>query len=82
MTVRTPSWRDTAAPIIARVIAEIGTADPRALRRALREAYPWGQRSLWPYKVWRDEIRRQLSGHGFIRRKATPTHPGQTTLPL
>jgi hypothetical protein len=63
-------WRKIAAPIIAKVIQEVGTEDERALKRALREAYPFGQRSLWPYKVWRHEVRRQLSGDSqIIRRK-------------
>jgi len=55
-------WRKIAAPIIAKVIEEVGVEDERALRKALLEAYPFGQRSLWPYKVWRDEVRRQLRG--------------------
>lgn len=74
------TWRAAAAPIIARVIREVGNDDPAALRRALREAYPWGQRSLWPYKVWRDEIRRQLTGAGFIPREARPCPEGQMDL--
>ncbi len=61
-------WRKIAAPIIARVIEEVGVEDERALRKALREAYPFGQRSLWPYKVWRDEIRRQLSDDPMVSR--------------
>jgi hypothetical protein len=27
-------------------------------RRKLREAYPFGERAMLPYKVWLDEIRR------------------------
>ncbi len=58
------SWRDAAAPIIARVIAAVGRDDEKALRRALHDAYPFGQRHYWPYKVWCDEVRRQLYGSG------------------
>jgi len=50
------SWREIAAPIIANVIA----SKPEDLRRALRDAYPFGPRRHWPYKVWLDEIARQL----------------------
>lgn len=32
--------RDVAAPIIAEVIATVGREDERALRRAIRDAYP------------------------------------------
>jgi len=54
------TWRDKARPLIAAVISEIGTDDLPKLRRALREAYPWGPRELHPYKIWCDEIRVQL----------------------
>lgn len=55
------SWRAHAARVIAKVIQEVGTDDPKALRKALREAYPFGERKYWPYKVWLDEVRRQLN---------------------
>jgi hypothetical protein len=64
------SWRDEAKPIIARVIAEVGTEDRRRLRAALLAAYPWGQRAYHPYRIWCHEIRVQL---GEI--------PGPGTLP-
>ena len=50
------SWRERAAPIIRQVIA----SEPENLRKALRDAYPFGARKMWPYKIWCDEIRRQL----------------------
>jgi len=49
-------WREMARPIINTVINEVGFKDEKALRKALREAYPFGQRKNWPYKVWLDEI--------------------------
>lgn len=48
------SWREQAAPIIARVIAETGRDDLPALRRALRDAYPFGERA---YESATDEMR-------------------------
>lgn len=56
------TWRDKAAPIIAKVIAETGTDDMRLLRKKLRKAFPWGEygKNYHPTKIWRDEIRRQL----------------------
>lgn len=54
------SWRDRLAPVIAKVIAEVGREEPKRLRAALRDAYPCGERKYWPYKVWCDEVRRQL----------------------
>jgi hypothetical protein len=32
----------------------------KATRARLREAYPFGERKYHPYKIWLDEIRRQL----------------------
>ncbi len=58
------TWRDHARPIIAKVIARVGRDDVKALRRALREAYPFGERRYWPYKVWCDEVRRQRGTFG------------------
>jgi len=53
-------WRDRSAPIIADVIRRVGREDMRALRCALREAYPFGKRRYHPYSVWCSEVRRQL----------------------
>ena len=67
------TWRDQAAPII-RAVLEKATGRPEsAIRQALYEAYPFGQRQYHPYKIWLDEIRRQrgtkppLGTHGVGR---------------
>jgi hypothetical protein len=79
------SWRDIATPIIRRVVEENGTADMAKLRRALREAYPWGKKRMHPYRIWRDEVKRQLNPaepQRIIQRPAylkTP-NPDQLTL--
>ena len=49
-----------AAPIIAEVINDIGRDDMKELKSKLREAYPFGLREYHPYKIWLDEIKRQL----------------------
>lgn len=54
------SWRNKAAPIIAKLIAELGTQDMPKLRVALSQAYPFGLKRYHPYKIWLDEIRDQL----------------------
>ena len=56
------SWADSAAPVIGEVIRRVGRSDMRALRKALADAYPWGERANTPYKAWLAEVRRQL-GH-------------------
>lgn len=64
-------WADRAAPIVGEVIRRVGRSDQQALRKALAEAYPWGERTNTPYKAWLAEVRRQL-GHPLIKPKADP----------
>jgi len=59
------TWRREAAPIIHKVITEHKDSDDKTLRKALREAYPFGERAYHPYKIWCDEVKRQL----FIHRR-------------
>jgi len=74
-------WRNRAAPIIAQTIARVGRDDERALRKALHDAHPFGERRMHPYKIWCDEVRRQLEGRQH-RRPAPPDPiaPGQLGL--
>lgn len=58
--------RNEAAPIIAKIIAEVGITDEKLLRKRLKEAYPFGTRAYHPYKIWRDEIKRQLARKGIF----------------
>ncbi len=50
-----PSWRDVCAPIIHAVLHS-GITDEKELRKALRDAYPFGQRKYHPYKIWCSEV--------------------------
>lgn len=54
------TWRKIARPIIAKVLSDNKGKSEKEIRRALRDAYPWGQRSMHPYKVWCDEIKIQM----------------------
>ena len=54
------TWRDIAKPIISSVLAANAGADDKTIRRALRDAYPWGERAMHPYKVWCDECNTQI----------------------
>lgn len=74
------SWRDHARPIVARVIAAHPEASEKELRAALRDAYPFGERKYQPYKVWCDEVRRQLRLPRILERPKAQDLPGQLTL--
>jgi len=56
------TWREQAAPIIQRVIHNCRATGKteKQIRKALSDAYPFGPKKYWPYKVWLDEIKRQL----------------------
>lgn len=59
-------WRNIARPIIAKIIAE---TEPSKLRnKLLREAYPFGERAMWPYKVWCDEVQIQTGSKKAAKR--------------
>jgi hypothetical protein len=72
------TWRDHARPIIASVIKEFGH-DPKLLKAKLREAYPFYERKYHPYKVWCDEVRRQLGTKRF-KLQCKPDDPNQTVM--
>jgi hypothetical protein len=55
-------WRTRARSLVAAVLEETKGQDERAVRKALRDAYPFGERAHYPYKVWCDEVRRARSG--------------------
>ena len=65
------SWRDSARPIIAAVVQQVGLHDRDELRRALHAAYPWGERRRWPYKSWLAEIKAQIGGLRPRRQRGT-----------
>lgn len=48
-----------AAPVIHRVLEETKGKEEKEIKKALREAYPFGARENHPYKIWCDEINRQ-----------------------
>lgn len=72
------TWRDIARPIIADVIRGCGYpkgCDKAFIRKALRGTYPFGMRKYHPYRVWCDEVRRQLDS--AERRAAKNFKPAQ-----
>lgn len=53
-------WRETSAKIIRTVINTNPGANEKELRKALKDQYPFGARKWHPYKIWCDEVNRQL----------------------
>lgn len=73
------AWRDYARPIIQQVLKETKGQDEKAIRKALKEAYPFGERAYHPYKIWLDEIKVQRGLRTFGH-KPEPTPENQTDL--
>lgn len=63
------TWRDIARPIIREVLKASHGRSEKEIKKALREAYPWGAREMHPYKIWCDEIRVQRGKRKFNERK-------------
>jgi len=53
------TWREHARPIIAKTLRDNKGKSEKEIRKALRDAYPYGQRKHHPYKIWCDEIKVQ-----------------------
>lgn len=60
------TWREHCAPIIAKVLADTKGLTEKEIKKALRDAYPYGERAMHPYKIWCDEIKIQ---RGLKKRK-------------
>lgn len=63
-------WRDEARTIVTAIVRDVGVRDPVLLRKALYDAYPFGERKDYPYKAWLAVVREQIGG--MRPRKADP----------
>ena len=73
------TWRDCARPIINKILEDNAGADEKTIRKALRDAYPFGQREMHPYKIWLDEIKVQRKQRIFGK-KPKPENKNQGKL--
>jgi hypothetical protein len=58
------TWRMEAAAVISEALEE-GRAqglEGKSLARFVSKAYPFGERTNYPYKVWLHEFERQVKG--------------------
>lgn len=76
-------WRDRARPIVAEAIdsgRKLGF-EGNALKKHVSAAYPFGERAMHPYKIWLDEVKRQLGQGPPSGMPARPADmPGQGML--
>jgi hypothetical protein len=72
------TWRDIARPIIQQVLKDNLGKDEKEIKKALFDAYPFGERAMHPYKIWLDEIKRQTGKK--IKKEKIEVNPNQTEL--
>jgi hypothetical protein len=54
-------WRVAARRAIERGMEGVTPADSeKALRDAISAAYPFGERRMMPYKIWLDEVKKEM----------------------
>ena len=75
-------WRKYANGVIVRIIKQNPKADLFQLKKLIREAYPFGERAMHPYKIWCSEVYNCLVQAGKMDRKQIPNEhsPNQTEL--
>lgn len=72
------TWREDCRPIIAKVLADNKGKTEKEIKKALQNAYPYGERARHPYKTWCDEINIQ---RGLKKQKNNPVdNPNQIDL--
>ena len=49
-------WRQRAREIIAPIFEKHGRQTTKDFYKEVRDAYPFGERKMHPYKIWLDEI--------------------------
>ena len=60
----TSPWRLHARNVIQAAISNCQSSDPKAIRKAIRDAYPYGLRANHPYQIWCSEVKSALEGLG------------------
>lgn len=67
------TWRDIARPLIYSILQQHADKTEKEKRKLLKDAYPWGERAMHPYKIWCDEVSIQLKKKKFgIKINAAP----------
>lgn len=71
------TWRDTAKRTIARVIQENPDADYKTFKKKLKDAYPFGRREHFPYKVWCEQQKLTLDTLYPEKKRVDPNEPSE-----
>lgn len=75
------SWFDSAVETIHEATEGLPTDMPLDERMKIVDAaYPFGERAMWPYKMWLKARRQYLARYGY--RVSTPLFDGLPPSPL
>lgn len=70
------TWKEAAHRCIAQVLANNPViTDEKELRKLISAAYPWGERTGYPYKAWLQAVKETFSSpveHGLPPKPASP----------
>lgn len=69
-------WRLHARNVIQAAIRTCQSSDPKVIRKAIRDAYPYGLRANHPYQIWCSEVKSALADLGIDKRKLGPVNLG------
>lgn len=70
--MKNSAWRTRAAQVIERTLKQNPGLSVQETRKALRQAYPFGERRMWPYKCWLIEVRLALLATARLRGETPP----------
>lgn len=77
-------WRLAARKAIQKAIAENADKSAKEISKAIRDAYPFGERARYPYKIWLDEVKAQTriqsAQYRQPLRKPGPADPNQAVM--
>ena len=77
------TWRTIAArhlcPIEEQVKALIASGNLKGARRLVRDAYPFGERAMHPYKIWCDQVAKMFPE--ISKAKPKPRKPEKEPIP-
>lgn len=51
------TYRAVARKRIKNIMRKAGASDPKKLKQALQDGYPFSARTGWPHRVWCEEVR-------------------------
>ena len=56
------TWEEESMRVIRNVLKDYENRNEVELRKALKDAYPFGERKHWLYGIWLDCVKRALAG--------------------